>query len=400
MTPLLTMAEAQQRLLATVLPLPSENLAVEQAAGRWLATPLGAVRTQPAADLSAMDGYAVRDGDLAGPWRVVGESAAGHPWLGSVGHGEAVRIATGALIPNGSGAVVVQEDCHRDGARVSLTGRGPHPADAHIRRSGLDFTVGAPLLAKGMRMGPVQIALAIAGGHGTVDVHRLPRVAIIDSGDELSPPGMICPDHQIPASNGAMLAAMVAMLGCPVTRIGPVRDDLDALVGALDGASGANVIVTSGGASVGDHDLIRPALSRWGATIEFWRVAMRPGKPLMHARRGHTQILGLPGNPVSSLVGAHFFLLPILRALAGAADVLPRRVMTRIAAPLPAGGERQEFLRGVWDGEMVIPNPMRDSSALAALSASNCLIDRPIGASASREGDIVAIYPLDGHGVA
>jgi molybdopterin molybdotransferase len=395
MSPALPLDEAQQRLLATITPLPGETLSVDRACGRWLAHDLSALRTQPAADLSAMDGYAVTVDDLAGPWQVVGESAAGHPWPHLLHPGEAVRIATGALIPAGAGAVVVQEDCRREGDRVTLAGAGPTPPDKHIRRAGLDFTLGMPLLPGGTRMGPAQIALAITGGHGAVEVGPLPRVAIIDSGDELGAMGAPCPPHQIPASNGAMLAAMVGALGCPVTRIGPVRDDLTALVAALESCEGADVIVTSGGASVGDHDLVRPALERWGATLAFWRVAMRPGKPIMHARRGDMHVLGLPGNPVSSLVCAHLFLLPMLRAMAGAGQVLPGRVMARLASPLPAGGERTEFLRGWWDGHSVVPNPMRDSSALAALAASNCLIERPISAEPAKTDEFVAIHLLD-----
>lgn len=395
MTPLLPLAEAQQRLLAQITPLPVERIAVEDSAGRWLAEPLTAQRMQPAADLSSMDGYAVRGDDLSGPWQVVGESAAGHPWPGVLAIGQALRIATGALVPQGAGAVLIQEDCARKGDLVTLTGTLPDPVGRHIRRRGFDFSDGTPLLPAGTRMGPAQIALAIAGGHSTVSVHRLPHVAIIDSGDELAPPGMPCPPHQLPASNGAMLAAMVGALGCRVTRIGPVRDDLEALVGALEQAGAADVIVTSGGASVGDHDLIRPALKQWGATLAFWRVAMRPGKPVMHARRGNIQVLGLPGNPVSGLVCAYFFLLPMLRALGGADHVLPRRVMARAAGALAAGGTRQEFIRGLWDGESVVPNPMRDSSALAAMAASNCLIDRPVGADRVEMGEILGIYLLD-----
>ena len=394
---MLPLDEAQARLLATVTPLPAQSVAVDEAVGRWLARPVMARRTQPAADLSAMDGYGVVPGDLAGPWRVVGESAAGHPWRHTLRQGEAVRIATGALVPDGAGAVVVQEDCRREGDLLTLIGAGPQPADRHIRRAGLDFMTDTPLLDAGTRMGPAQIALAIAGGHGTVVVGALPRVVIIDSGDELSPPGMECAPHQIPASNGAMLAAMVRALGCPVTRIGPVQDDLAALVAALDAAGEADVIVTSGGASVGDHDLIRPALTQWGAELAFWRVAMRPGKPVLHARRGATHVLGLPGNPVSSMVCAQMFLLPMLRAMAGAARPLGMRVAARVTAPLPAGGKRLELLRGWWDGQAVTPNPMRDSSALASLAASNCLIERAIDAQAAKTDEIVTIHLLDSH---
>ncbi|MDE1915583.1 MAG: molybdopterin molybdotransferase MoeA [Sphingomonadales bacterium] len=395
MTPLLPLAEAQRRLLATVEPLPLVDLTVEQAAGHWLAEPLTAMRMQPAAPLSAMDGYAVVAGDLHGPWRVVGESSAGHPWTGSLGAGEAVRIATGAVLPRDAGAVIVQEDCRREGPLLTLTGRGPVPADKHIRKTGFDFNVATPLLERGTHLGPAQIALTIAGGHGTLKVHRRPKIAIIDSGDELSPPGTPCQPHQIPASNGAMLAALLACGAAQVIRIGPVHDDLDALLTALGQAAEADLIVTSGGASVGDHDLIRPALEQWGARLDFWRVAMRPGKPVLHATRGDTHLLGLPGNPTSSLVCAWLFALPMLRAMAGAAQPLPRTIEAPVGADLAAGGARQEFLRGWWDGRVVTPNPMRDSSALAALAASNCLIDRPIDALPAKAGEFVPIHVLN-----
>lgn len=395
MNPPIPLAQAQQRLLAKVAPLPIIERPVEQAAGHWLAEPLHALRTQPAVPLSAMDGYAVIAGDLAGPWTVVGESAAGHPWRGSLGVGQAVRIATGAVLPQGAGAVVLQEDCRREGDLLTLTGEGPAPADKHIRKPGLDFTLSTLLLDRGSPLGPAQIALAIAGGHGTAKVHRRPKVVIIDSGDELSPPGAECQPHQIPASNGAMLAAMLAGIAMEVTRIGPVRDSMDALLAALNDAAQADLVVTSGGASVGDHDLIRPALEQWGAKLDFWRVAMRPGKPVLHATRGALHVLGLPGNPGSSLVCAWLFALPMLRAMAGSLQPVPRTIEARLNADLPAGGMRQEFLRGWWDGREVTPNPMRDSSALAALAASNCLIERPMDAPIAKTGEFVPIHLLN-----
>jgi molybdopterin molybdotransferase len=253
--------------------------------------------------------------------------------------------------------MVLQEDVTRNGDHLTLTGDAPNPPGRHIRRTGLDFSQGAPLLPAGTRLGPAQIALAISGGHGSVAVRRLPRVTIIDSGDELVPPGASALPHQIPASNGAMLAAMVGALGAEVTRIGPVRDNLSALVAALDAAGEADLIVTSGGASVGDHDLIRPALEAWGAQLAFWRVAMRPGKPLMHARRGGLHVLGLPGNPVSGLVCGQFFLLPMLRAMMGASDVLPRKVSARLTAPCPRAASGRSFCAGPGMAKRSPPTP-------------------------------------------
>lgn len=397
MTAPLMLEEAQARLLAMASLLPVEHIAVEEAQGRYLAEPLTARRRQPAADMSAMDGYALAPGDLAGPWRVVGESAAGHPFAGTVRAGEAVRISTGALLPAGAGAVVMQEDITREGEALRMSGTPPQPADAHIRRAGFDFDTGRALLPAGTWVGPAQIALAIAAGHRHLPVRRRPRLAIIDSGDELAPRGADCPPHQIPASNGAMLAAMVAQVAAQVDRLGPVPDDLGALVAAMEAAGDADVIVTSGGASVGDHDLIRPALNQWGARIDFWRVAIRPGKPLLIARRGPQVVIGLPGNPVSSLVTAYLFLLPLLRAMLGAERPLPTPVRAMLSGAMPPGGQRREFLRGWWDGQGVMPRMMRDSSALAAMAVSNCLIERVPGAPGAQPGETVTIYLL-GHG--
>jgi molybdopterin molybdotransferase len=393
--PPLDLEEAQARLLALAVPLPIERIDVESAVGRYLAEPLRARRTQPASDLSAMDGYAVAADDLAGPWDVIGESAAGHPFAGEVRPGTAVRISTGAVMPRGAAAVILQEDLAREADRVSLTGEPPSPAGKHIRRCGLDFADGAIVLAAGTRIGPTQAALAVAAGHGHVAVRRSPRVAVIDSGDELALDFDTCAAHQVPASNGVMLSAMAQGLSWPVERIGPVRDDMAALAAALDRAAEADVIVTSGGASVGDHDLVRPALETWGAELDFWRVAIKPGKPILVARRERQLILGLPGNPVSSHVTAYLFLLPLLRAMLGAAQPLPRRIRARLAAPLRPGGQRREFLRAIWDGDGITAHPIQDSGALAPLAASNALIDRPAKTPAARPGDLVDAYLLE-----
>ncbi len=398
---LLTLAEAQARLLAMAVALPVERVPVAEALGRYLAEPLVARRTQPPADLSAMDGYALRAADLSGPWRVIGESACGHPFEGAVGPGEAVRIATGALIPPGADMVLMQEDAARDGAALTLTGTPPTPPAKHIRRKGTDFADGAALLPAGTRLGPGQLALVLGAGHRLIAVRRLPRIAIIDSGDELASDPENCALHQIPASNGAMLAALVqSALPCTIDRIGPVADTLAALAQALAAARDADVIVTSGGASVGDHDLICPALAAWGAEIDFWRVAIKPGKPIMLARRGHQLVLGLPGNPVSSHVTAYLFLLPLLRALLGAAEPLPRPVAAIAAEDLPAGGPRQEFIRAVWDGHSVSARANQDSGALAAMAASNALIERAVDAPALQAGMAVSVYLLGNGGIA
>lgn len=398
--PPLPLEEAQARLLAQAPPLSIERVDVTGALGRYLAESLAARRTQPPADLSAMDGYAVSEGDLTGPWRVIGESAAGHPFAGTVTAGDAVRIATGAVLPQGGAAVILQEDMAREGDRITLSGQAPVPPGKHIRRRGMDFADGQTVLADGTRIGPAQAALAIAAGHSHLAVRRLPRLAILDSGDELAPSGSECAPHQIPASNGVMLQALASTLPCTIERLGPVPDDRNALLAALARAAEADVIVTSGGASVGDHDLMRPVLAEWGAQIDFWRIAIRPGKPLLVARRGRQIILGLPGNPVSSHVTAFLFLLPLLRAMLGAAEPFPRLVHSVLAEPLRAGGSRREFIRATWDGRQITPQAIQDSGALLPLAAANALIDRPAGAPAAGIGAPVLAYLLENGGIA
>lgn len=398
--PPLPLEEAQARLLALAALLPVERVDIDSLAGRFLAEPLHARRTQPACDLSAMDGYAVTAGDLAGPWQVIGESAAGHPFEGIVAPGQAVRVATGAVLPQGADAVILQEDTRRDGAGLTLTGTPPSPPGKHIRRTGLDFREGGLLLEAGTRLGPAQIALAIAGGHRHVAVRRRPVLAVLDSGDELAGDDGECLPHQIPASNGTMLAMMAAPLVSRTRRLGPVPDSMEALAEALAQAEDADVIVTSGGASVGDHDLIRPALEAWGAQIDFWRVAIKPGKPLLIARRGQQLIVGLPGNPVSSFVTAFHFLLPLLSALQGASSPLPRRIAARLAEPLGPGGGRREFLRAVWDGREIKALALQDSGALSSLAAANALIDRPARAVPAGPGEEALAYLLENGGIA
>ena len=399
MTVPLSLPAAQALLLDPVMPLPAEPIAAADAAGRYLAAGVTARRTQPAADLSAMDGYAMRADDLAGPWTITGESAAGHPFQGNVRPGEAVRVSTGSLVPHDAGAVLLQEDATRDGERVSLSGGGS-PSPRHIRRAGFDFRAGDVLLEAGTRMGPAQIALALSGSNADLQVHALPSVWVIDSGDELTADPTVSAPHQIPASNGAMLSAMVAPFVRSVQRIGPVADRLADLTAAFAKAGSADVIVTSGGASLGDHDLIRPALEAWGAKISFWRVAMRPGKPLLVARKGGATVVGLPGNPVSSYVTAFFFVLPLLRRLAGAREPLPIAVAGKLARALPAGGARTEFVRASLAGEWVTPLGEQDSSALRTLAAADALIERPAGAAAADAGSVVPVYRLENGGAA
>ena len=390
--PPIALEEAQQRLLAMAEPLGSETRRVEQALGRFLAGYPVAQRSQPAADLSAMDGYAMRVDDLAGPWRVVGESAAGRPFGRALGVGEAVRISTGAMMPEGAGAVLIQENAAREEEMLRVS--AVEPSASHIRRAGFDFRRGEALMHSGALVTPGRIALLLASGNATVEVGRRPSLAVLDSGDELAADPAQCPRHQVPASNGAMLAAMAAPFAGQVERIGPVPDRIDALLAAFEQAEDHDVLVTSGGASVGDHDLVRPALEEWGAQIDFWRVAIKPGKPLLVARRGRQLILGLPGNPVSSFVTAHLFLLPLLRRLGGAGDPLPLTLRLPLADKLPATGERMEFLRARMNSDGVVPLAQQDSSALLSLAAADCLIRRAADAPVAARGDEVTVLPF------
>jgi molybdopterin molybdotransferase len=398
MSDLLPLAEAQARLLSLAAPLECEQVPIQDAAGSYLGEPIHAARTQPPADLSAMDGYALRVGE-SGPWSVIGESAAGHPFAGTVGPRQAIRISTGALMPAGANAVLLQENANREGDTLALSGEGK-PTERHIRRAGFDFKEGDLLLPAGTLLGPTQHALAIASGATSAATHRLPNVSILDSGDELARPGEPCTQHQIPASNGAMLDGMCRNYTAAVSRFGPIADDLGALGEALERGSAADVIVTSGGASVGDHDLIRPALEAWGAQIDFWKVAIRPGKPLLVARKGKQIVLALPGNPVSSFVTAYLFLLPLLRKLAGATNPLPQTITLPLDGSLPDGGQRTEFVRAVVSNGKVAPLVERDSSALRSLAIANALIERPTGCSTTGHGSAVPVYLLENGGIA
>lgn len=390
---MITLEDAWARLFALARPPGPETIAVDEAAGRYLAADLIARRTRPAADLSAMDGFAVAG---AGPWRVIGESRAGVPFAGSLAGGEATRISTGAACPEGTEGIVLIED----GALAGEELRAPPPEPGRwIRRAGFDFAAGDVLIEKGTRIGPAQLGLARAAGHGSVVVARRPRLAVLECGDELAADPEAIPPDGLPASNGAMLAAMAAGFA-EVRRIGPLPDDRDGLARAFAQTGDADVLVTIGGASVGEHDHIRGALEDCGATLAFWRVAIRPGKPLLVAGRGEQIVLGLPGNPNSSFVTAWLFVLPLLRAVQGAASPLPAALPLALAAPVPAGGQRREFLRARLAGGRAEPLPERDSSALRTLAAADLLIDRPIGAPPHGAGEVVDCYWLGNGGIA
>ncbi|EZP56927.1 molybdopterin molybdotransferase MoeA [Sphingomonas sp. RIT328] len=390
---LLPIAEAQARLFTAAPRVAEETVPLAQAAGRWLAADVVAQRTQPAHDLSAMDGYAIRFADLPGPWTLIGESAAGRPFDGTIQPGETVRIFTGAVMPAGADTVMIQEEVDAQGAAIRLTGEGPAHPGRNTRRRGLDFTAGDTLVRSGERLTPARIAVAATGGVGALCVHRRVRVAICATGDELVDPGQPASPDALPESNRAMLAAMLADLPVELIDLGILPDDLATLRDAFARVD-ADLLVTTGGASVGDHDLVRPALEAAGGQIDFWRIALRPGKPMMAGRRGAMQVLGLPGNPVSAFVTAILFVKPVIAHLAGAADPLPRATLVLLGEDLPANGARTDYLRAEIRDGRAYASTIQDSSMLLTLARSQALIIRPAGAAAARAGDSADILVI------
>jgi molybdopterin molybdotransferase len=392
---LLPLADAQARLLAIRGPLAVEELGLRDAAGRWLAAPLVARLTQPPLDVSAMDGWAVRFAECPGPWVVAGESAAGDGLSAPLPAGAARRIFTGAPVPPGADCVAVQEEMAAEGGTVRLAGEGPAGPGANIRRAGQDFCAGEALLKAGAWLGPARIGLAAAAGHGAVPVRRRARVSILATGNELVPPGTLPGTGQIVSSNGAMLAALVDSVGAVPVDWGIVPDDQGATQEAMQrAAADADVVVTIGGASVGDHDHVRRAALAAGGSVDFWRIAIRPGKPLLAGRLGDALLVGLPGNPVSAFVCAQLLLLPLLRHLMGAGEPLPK-VETAIAAvDLPANAVRQDFPRAVLEEGRVRPLARQDSSLLSVLSEAQCLIVRPAFAPQVEAGSVVPVLRL------
>jgi molybdopterin molybdotransferase len=378
--------EAQTRIIALHDPVSMEVVPLNEAVGRWTAGAIVAKRTQPAHDLSAMDGYAIRYEDAAGPWQVIGTSAAGSPFAGRVGVSEATRIFTGAALPEGSDTVVIQENIARDGDQIQLSDNGPKSFGEHVRKAGSDFAAGATLIEPGSLMTPARIALAVMAGHGTIPVRRRLRVAIISTGSELVPPGTETREDRLPSSNAPMLAALMRNLPVDVVDLGIIPDDLTALTTAFAQSKTCDIVVSTGGASVGDHDLVRPALNAAGASLDFWKVAMRPGKPLMAGRLGDTVVLGLPGNPVSALITAVLFLRPLIAHLSGASVSLPSRIKVRMAEALPAVGPRTDFVRTHWRDGSLVPTFPGDSGMLFPLAGADALVVRAPGSSATGAG--------------
>lgn len=397
---LIPVAEARARILAMLTPTAAEPVMLANAAGRVLAEDVVARRTQPPADLSAMDGYAVRAADVASVparLRVVGEAPAGGAYGGTLGEGEAVRIFTGAPVPQGADAIVIQEDTERYGDIVIA--RESAVPGRNIRRAGLDFKEGATGLVSGRKLSPADIAFAAAMNQPSLFLHRRPRVAFFSTGDELVRPGMPIGPNQIVSSNNDGLAALIVEAGGVPLDLGIAPDRREAIRAVARKAIGADMLVTLGGASVGDHDLVQSALAEDGLDIDFWRIAMRPGKPLMFGRYRNIPMLGLPGNPVSAQVCALLFLVPALTKLQGGEATAPHTTLARLGSPLAENDRREDYLRASIDhvpGELPVatPYPKQDSSMLSLLSAADCLIVRPPHAPAAEVGEMVSVIPL------
>lgn len=400
---LIPVAEALDRIVADVTPLPSESVTLDQALGRALSADLASRRTQPPWDVSAMDGYAVRAADVVGaPARlnVIGAAPAGHPFPGVVGAGQAVRIFTGAPLPEGADAIVIQEDSERDGDTVII--REPSSRGRFVRRRGLDFADGDVLVSGGSRLRPRDIALAAAMNHPELPVRRRPRVAVLATGDELAPPGTDPGPDRIISSNSYGVGAMVRQFGGEAIDLGIAPDTHDALATGVRRAQalGAEILVTLGGASVGDHDLVQDALKSEGLSLDFWQIAMRPGKPLMFGRLGDMRVLGLPGNPVSALVCARLFLVPLVEALLGLPAQGGGDVPAVLGGDLPENDRRQDYLRATISrdaagGLVATPFARQDSSMLATLGRAGAFIVRPPHAPAARAGETCAVMLLD-----
>lgn len=412
---LISVEDALSRVLASVeKPVGIEHVPLAACAGRTLAEDVSAQRDQPPFPASAMDGYAVRSVDCAhapATLRVIGTSAAGNRFSGTVGAMEAVRIFTGAPVPEGADAVVLQEDTDRSGDQVTV--KEASRPNRHIRAAGLDFRAGDVLLQAGLRLDSRHIALAAAMGHGILPVHRKPRVAILATGDELVRAGEPAGPDQITASSLPATMLMVEKAGAEAIDLGIARDTLESLEERIQAArdAGADILVTLGGASVGEHDLVQKALSRQGMDLGFWRVALRPGKPLMHGRLGSTLLLGLPGNPVSSLVCAVLFLIPAIRVLLGdqkaAEDPTEDAIL---GADLPPNRDRQDYMRASLSLQDVplslahgperlmlpvaTPHLLQDSSMLSILERSNALLVRLPHAPAATAGEPCRVIRL------
>lgn len=399
---LLPVDEALARILDGAVPLGDETRDLTAAARRVLAADVHARLTQPPFDASAMDGFALRSADIAAPpanLHLIGEAAAGRAFAGSIRAGEAVRIFTGAPIPEGADTVVMQENAKWNGDTVTIL-EGAAEGTA-IRPRGQDFAEGERLLAAGKRLSARDILLAAAANHAALPVRRKPRVAILATGDELVPPGATPRPDQIISSIPAGLSPMIAAAGGAPEPLGIARDTREDLDAHIARAADADLLLTIGGASVGEHDLVRPALMDAGYAIDFWRIAMRPGKPLMFGRRGHARVIGLPGNPVSAMICARVFAVPLIDALLGANTGPDRVTRAALDTALPENGPRAHYMRATQHADpatgalMVHPHASQDSALIAVLARADCLLVRAPHAPPAQPGEEVEILPLD-----
>ena len=401
---MISVEDARLRILSALRPTSPETVGLSAAWNRVTAVPVVARLTQPPADVSAMDGYALRaaDGGLGSRLRVIGAAPAGHPFAGPVGPGETVRLFTGSVVPDGADAILLQEDATRDGDIVRVN--EAVTAGRHIRRAGQDFRAGDAVVPSGRRLTARDIGLAAAANHPWLVVHRAPRVAILATGDEIALPGEPIPPGGIVSSNSHALAALVRAAGGEPVVLPVAGDDTNVIAAVADQLLGMDMLVTTGGASVGDHDLVIAALQARGMTLDFWQIAMRPGKPLLFGQLGATPVLGLPGNPVSALVCAVLFLMPALSLLSGLGGAPPPVSQAVLGADVKANDRRADHLRATIapdaSGQLVVtPFATQDSAMLRRLAQADALILRPPHAPALPAGSMVEVIRLDSLGL-